>query len=339
MVNERLPIHVLTGFLGSGKTTVLNYLVQTPQFRSTLVIVNEFGEVGLDHLLVKGSSETIVEMSSGCICCTIRHTLRKTLKDVLWRFSRGGTRLFDRVVIETTGLADPAPIIYTITTSPELTREYELRSVVATIDATCFEVTHENQFEARKQAAVADSLILTKTDRINERDRARVEALIRTVNPSAPVVPAVDGVVDIDAVFATPAFSTVGKGADVETWLNEEAYNDVGSHEHHHDANRHGEDIAAFCIARDEPLPERFFKFWMGLLLKMMGERMLRIKGLVNLEGRDGPTLLHGVQHTLYPLEQLEHWPGDDRRSRIVFITNGISKEQIESSLRSITGE
>ena len=338
MPKEPIPVHILTGFLGSGKTTVLNHLVHAPQFSTTFVIINEFGEVGLDHLLVQSTGETMLEMSSGCICCTIRSDLRKTLKDIRWRFSRMGKRQFDRVVIETTGLADPAPIIHTIMTSPELAGDYELRSVIATIDATCFAQTQREQFEARKQAAVADCLIMTKTDLVDEQQRLRTEELVRTVNPSAPLVTAVKGVVDIDTLFATPPFSALNKEADVKKWLDEEAYHDShhDHHGHHHDVNRHGEDISAFCITREDPIPERGFMAWIDALLFLMGEQMLRIKGLVNIEGYDGPVIVHGVQHMFYPPHRMEQWPDNDVRTRIVFITKGIDKDSLETSLRSL---
>lgn len=339
MSNEPLPVHILTGFLGSGKTTVLNYLVNSPQFSKTLVIINEFGEVGLDHILVQSTNETTIEMSSGCICCTIRGDLIKTLADMQLRFNpEGGRQPFDRVIIETTGLADPAPIIHTIMTSPELAGDYELRSVIATIDATCFDQTQQAQFEARKQAAVADCLIMTKTDLVEEQERLRIEELVRRVNPSAPLVTAVNGAVNIDALFATPPFSTLDKDADVERWLSEEAYHDShhGHHEHHHDVNRHGEDISAFCITREEPFPERAFMVWVELLMTLMGENMLRIKGIVHIDEYDGPLVIHGVQHILYPPFQMEQWPDTDTRTRIVFITKGISKDSIETSLQSL---
>ena len=341
MLKEPIPVHILTGFLGSGKTTVLNYLVRSPLLSKTFVIINEFGEVGIDHLLVKPTTETMIEMSSGCICCTIRGDLKKTLKDIQWPFSKMGKRQFDRVIIETTGLADPAPIIHTIMTSPELAGDYELRSVIATIDATFFEQTQQAQFEARKQAAVADCLLLTKTDLVEGQKRQNLETLVRSLNPSAPILFAVKGVVDIDALFSVAPFSTLSKDADVGKWLGEEAYLDGAhshhDHHHHHDVNRHGEDITAFCISREDSLAEKAFMTWIEIIMKLMGERMLRIKGVVSIEGYNGPIVIHGVQHMFYPLYQMEQWPDTDKRTRIVFITKGISRESLETSLRSIT--
>ncbi len=338
MQKQLIPVHILTGFLGSGKTTLLNHLVSSPQFSKTFVIINEFGAVGLDHLLVKSASETMIEMSSGCICCTIHSDLKKTLKDILWRFSRNGVRGFDRVIIETTGLADPAPIIHTIMSSPELCGEYELSSVIATIDATCFTKTYNEQFEARKQAAVADSLIITKTDLAERTERLEIEEFIRSVNPSAPIFEATNGVVDIDKLFQARPFSIHHKRPDVKEWLNEEVYREKHNdhHEHHQNINRHGKDISAFCITRDEPIPEKAFMIWIEFLLKFMGEGVLRMKGIVNIAEYNSPLIVQGVQHILYPLYQMEEWPDSDRSSRLVFITKGISKATFESSLQSL---
>ncbi len=338
MQKQLIPVHILTGFLGSGKTTLLNHLVSSPQFSKTFVIINEFGAVGLDHLLVKSASETMIEMSSGCICCTIHSDLKKTLKDILWRFSRNGERQFDRVIIETTGLADPAPIIHTIMNSPELEGEYELSSVIATIDATCFAKTFQDQFEARKQAAVADSLILTKTDLVQSSERFEIEEFVRSVNPSAPIFRAANGVVDIDKLFQARPFSIHDKTPDVKQWLNEEVYHDNhnGHHDHHHDINRHGKDISAFCITREEPIPEKAFMIWIEFLLKFMGESVLRMKGIVNIAEYQSPLIVQGVQHIMYPPYQMEAWPDSDKRSRLVFITKGVTKASLESSLKSL---
>ena len=269
MKKELIPVHILTGFLGSGKSTMLNYLMQSEEFSKTLVIINEFGEVGLDHLLVKSADESHIEMSSGCICCTIRGDLQKTLKEVTWRYSRQGKRQFDRVIIETTGLADPAPIIQTLLNAPGVAGVYELRSILTTIDATCFIQTQEAQFEASKQVAVADCLILTKTDLVNEEQARQVERLVRKLNPSAPLEKSVNGVVQIEKLLRVQPFSTLHKDLDVKKWLNEEAYLDehdhehTHEHEHEHDVNRHGESIQTFCITHDEPIAAGKFSLWL----------------------------------------------------------------------------
>jgi G3E family GTPase len=338
MHKQPIPVHILTGFLGSGKTTLLNHLVRSPQFSNTFVIINEFGAVGIDHLLVKSTSETMIEMSSGCICCTIQSDLKQTLKDILWRFSRNGSRQFDRVIIETTGLADPAPIIHTIMSSPELEGDYELSSVIATIDCTCFANTYTSQFEVQKQAAVADSLILTKTDLVEKTERLEIEEFVRSVNPAAPIFTASNGKVDSDKLFQARPFSIQYKTEDVKGWLNEEAYRDNhnGYHDHHHDINRHGKDISAFCITREEPISEKAFTIWSEFLLKFMGEGVLRMKGIVNIDEYDTPLIVQGVQHIMYPTYQLEAWPDSDRSTRLVFITRGVTKESLESSLKSL---
>jgi G3E family GTPase len=336
-----IPVHIITGFLGSGKTTVLNYMLKSPQFSRAIVIINEFGEVGLDHLLVSSADENIIEMSSGCICCTIRGDLKKKFRDIKGRFFFTGKRKFDRVIIETTGLADPAPIIHTIMTDPKLTDDYEIKSVIATIDSTCFTQTENTCSEARKQAAMADCLLLTKADLVEPEKIGEINSLIRTINPSAPLHIAKKGVVDIDAVFTSPDFSTTGKKADVEKWLNEEAYS--GEHEcchqhghHEHDVSRHGDDISAFCITRDLPVDKKAFMVWIELIMKMMGSRMLRIKGIINIDGYSGPVVIHGVQHIFYPLYNMEQWPDSDHRTRIVFITKGLKKEFLGKSLQSL---
>jgi G3E family GTPase len=332
-----VPVYILTGFLGSGKTTVLNHLLKSPQLNKSIVIINEFGEVGLDHLFITATRETVVEMSSGCICCSIRSDLQKTLKGLKSRFHRAGKQQFDRVIIETTGLADPAPIIHTLMTDPGLANDYELRSVIATIDATCFDRACENQYEAHKQAAVADCLLLTKTDLVQNDQVQKLVPMLRLINPTAPMLITNNGSVDIDTLFSTPPFSSLSKDANVRQWLKDEAYSEhqASHHDHIHDVNRHG-DINAFCITRETPIPEKAFMTWIEIVVKLMGSQMLRIKGIVSIKDLPGPVVIHGVQHIFYPLYQMEQWPDQDRRTRIIFITKGLKKESLETSLRSL---
>jgi G3E family GTPase len=320
---------------------LLNQMIETKEFSRTFVIINEFGEIGLDHQLNKSSNENMIEMSSGCICCTIRGDLRTTLKDIHWRFSRGGEQQFDRVFIETTGLADPAPIVHTIMTSPELLQLYSLHSVISTIDATSFLSTEDKQFEAHKQCAMADSLILTKTDLIDEVQKLEVEKRLRELNPASPVLISEQGKIDTRALFASRTFTVMGKGKDVTRWLQEEAYHNSCQHtpDHEPDVNKHGEHIKSFCITHDQPILEEGLMLWIELIMSLMGEKMLRVKGLINVEGYEGPMVIHGVQHIFYPFERLEEWPTGDKRTRIVFITRGLNKDPIAASFRSFCTE
>ena len=240
---ELTPVTLLTGFLGSGKTTVLNHLVRQPSLARTLVIINEFGDVGLDHLLMsRVADDTMIEMSSGCLCCTIRSDLVTTLKDAYWRYTVGGEQRFDRVVIETTGLADPAPIIHTLMTVDVIARRYRLDGVVTTIDLTSAEATLDAQPEAVKQAAMADCLLLTKRDLVGAPQAATIEQRLQRINPAAKRLEAQQGQVAAADLLGLGLFNAANKIPDVARWLNEEAYADapeaqgaLAHHSAHHD--------------------------------------------------------------------------------------------------------
>jgi len=346
MPEPLIPVTLLTGFLGSGKTTVLNHLVRRPGLARTLVIINEFGEVGLDHLLMSRlPDDSVVEMSSGCLCCTIRGDLVSTLKDAHWRFSRGGERQFDRVVIETTGLADPAPIVQTLMTVGVITRRYRFDGVVTTVDLTNAERTLDTQPEALKQAAMADCLLLTKADLAEPAAVTALEQRLLAINPSARRLRVHNGAVAPDSLFGLGLFDPATKIPDVARWLNEEAFLDAqdahghdahqghGHHHHDHDLNRHDERIGAFCLVLDQPLDSGLIDAWLDQQLSLCGRDMLRIKGILNVQGRSGPLVIQGVQHVRHPTMELPAWPSDDRRSKLVFITRGIARETIEASL------
>ncbi|WP_232495526.1 CobW family GTP-binding protein [Novosphingobium kaempferiae] len=343
-----IPVSVLTGFLGSGKTTVLNHLVRSERMSRALVIINEFGAVGLDHDLVARSTEDlVVEMMGGCLCCTIRGDLLATLRDAPWRFSRDGTCWFDRVVIETTGLADPAPILHTLMTDERLQTLYRLDGVIATVDAANNSATLDAHEEAVKQAAVADRILLTKTDLVSDEDRRALEARLRALNPAAPIVTTTNGEVDAALLFDAGLYNPETRSDDVRRWLKTEAYEDHGHHHdhghdhghehHHHDVNRHDSSIHATCLTFDEPLQAHAFERWLDILAAFKGADILRVKGIVNIVGEDRPVVIHGVQHVFHPPILLDGWPSDDRRTRLVFITRNVTPDELQGTLALMT--
>ena len=349
---RRLPVSVLTGFLGSGKTTILNYLMQQPALSRTLVIINEFGEIGLDHDLVTQSTEdngdVVVEMSSGCLCCTIRGDLVRTLREAPGRFARGGEPWFDRVVIETTGLADPAPILQTLMNDPVIAPRYRLDAVITAIDAANGGATLDRQFESVKQAAVADRLLLTKTDIAGVDELRRLRERLRTLNPAAEQVIAKNGRVDPTLVLDAGLYDPSTKTDDVQEWLRAELVEASHGHDHspeashhhdhdHNDVNRHDEHIRALCLTIDEPIHGEALDLWFKALLGLRGEDFLRIKGIINVAELDRPMVIHGVQHVMHPPVVLDEWPNEDHRSRIVFITRDIDESMLRETLEVIT--
>jgi G3E family GTPase len=349
-----IPVSLLTGFLGSGKTTVLNHLVRQPEMADTLVIINEFGEMALDHMLTAHSTENLVmEMSSGCVCCSIRSDLVKTLRDITWRYSRNGQRWFRRVLIETTGLSDPAPIIHTLMTHPQIASKYRLDGILATVDMAAGMQTLSRHREAVKQAAVADALLLTKVDMVTDEQRDALLHRLDAINPAAPRWDVCNGEIAAQKVLNLGLFTAKGKPPDVARWLSEEAYSDSefdgDAHEHldhehdahhcdhdQHDFNRHNDHIRAFCFTIEQPIPEETLADWLELLMSFVGERILRVKGILNIEGNEQPVVVHGVQHIFHPPVTLPAWPSDDRHSRLVFITHDVSKDVIEKTFYAL---
>lgn len=337
---EKKPITIITGFLGSGKTTVLNQLLQDKKFSDTAVIINEFGEIGIDHLLVETSFEEdeIVVMQSGCICCTIRGDLVDTLADLETRTGAGDLPFFNRVLVETTGLADPAPILQTIMSDPLLVGKYRLGGVVATVDAVNGTNTLDQHQEAVKQAAVADRLFVTKTDIADPGQTTELEARLGDLNPGAPLEKIIDGKVSPDNIFGLGLYDVRQKTDDVRAWL---ADIEVDTHIHHHaedtqdDVNRHDSNIAAFCIVAEESLPWAGVRAWLESIGSLRGEDLLRVKGILNVTEFDTPMIIHGVQHVFHPPVRLDVWPDDDHTTRIVFITKNIPKAGLEKSLAS----
>jgi G3E family GTPase len=339
----RLPVTVLTGFLGSGKTTLLKHLIGQPELADTAVVINEFGEVGLDHLLVDAAREDTVLLASGCLCCTVRGDLVNSLRRLLARSGSGALPPFRRVVIETTGLADPAPIIHTLMTDPALADRFRLDGIAATIDAVNAMDQLDREPEPVKQAAVADRLVLTKTDLAEPAIVAALTARLRRLNPAAPILTADRGSLDPAALLDAGLYNPLTKSLDVQRWLKEEAYGADHAHSqahghHHHDVNRHDARIRAFCLRWDAPLDWDRFVDWAEMLAATQGDRLLRLKGVLNVAGTERPVAVHAVQHMFHPPVELAAWPDADRRSRLVFITRDLPEAAIRDQFAAFAG-
>ena len=352
-----IPVSVITGFLGSGKTTLLNRLLGRPEMRNTAALINEFGEVGLDHILVRKLDEDIVLLSSGCLCCTVRDDLVKALRDLLRKRAKGDIPAFERVVIETTGLADPAPILHTLMTDAVLGSRYRIDGIVTTVDAVNGMAQLDAQYESVKQAAVADRIVLTKSDIADAGAVAALSERLAAINPAAPILPVLQGEISPDRLFDAGLFDPRKKSPDVARWLREEAYAE-GAHDHHGhdhthghdhgahghaahaplDVNRHDDRIRAFCLSIDTPVPWEPFVEWIDCLVTTQGENLLRIKGVLNVVGEERPLAVHGVQHIFHPPTLLPAWPDADRRSRLVFITRDIGRAAIADSYAAMVG-
>jgi G3E family GTPase len=317
-----VPVSVITGFLGSGKTTLLARLLRDPALARTAVIVNEFGEVGLDHLLVEASDEEIVLLDSGCVCCSVRGDLVRTAGSLLARRAAGAIAPFERIVIETTGLADPTPILQALMTDPAIADSLVLESVIATVDAAAGAATLDAHPESVKQAAIADRIVVTKTDLSDPAVNGLAERL-QALNPAAAKLTAVHGAVDASRLFGGVMYA-----AQVVPHA-------AADHGHHHD-----DAITTFCLRRSTPLRAATLALFLQVLAEHCGARLLRLKGLVDvLESPGRPAVIHGVQHVFHPPAWLEAWPDDDRTTRIVVIALGLDPLWLEALLDAIDFE
>ena len=334
---NQIPVTVITGFLGSGKTTLLSSILKKKEMQKTAVIINEFGEIGLDHALIEHTDENIVELQSGCICCTIQGDLNKTLIDLFDKMMNGKVSSFNRVLIETTGLANPVPIIHTLMSSIELIRIYSLDGVITVVDSVNGEKTLDLHEESLKQLALAEKIILSKTDIVDKDEIKSLVYRIKEINPVSQIIFSKFGNIPLEEIFGLGAYDPYKKSADVKKWLAAEKYKDK-KHHHHHDVNRHNENIRAFSMMSENPVNMIAFSFFRDMITAALGANLLRMKGIVNIAGEERPAVIHGVQHIFHPVQWLETWPDNDRRTKLVFITQNIKKEQIEDFFRPLMG-
>lgn len=368
---EPLPLTLLTGFLGAGKTTLLNRLLKDPALAQTVVIVNEFGEVGLDHLLIQGVEDGMILLDSGCLCCTIRDDLIVTMEDLLRRRDNGRISPFNRVVIETTGLADPAPILNVLINHPYLAMRFRLDGVVTLVDAVNGMATLDAHEEARKQVVAADRLVLTKTDLVERpAELASLRQRLALLNPGVAVLGPQGAA---SSLFGAGLYDLALRPAEIGQWLARETlpgerpkhdhgdghrghghHHDHHGHDHdqghghdhhdhshpHHDVNRHDASIRAFALTAENPIQQATVDLFWTLLRSVHGPKLLRMKGLVKVaEHPDQPLLLHAVQQILHPPVILESWPDEDRRSRLVLIVKDIEESVVQRLWAAFLGQ
>lgn len=334
---RRLPVIVLTGFLGAGKSTLLNDLATTSALAGTAVLINEFGEVGVDHHLVEKIDETLVVLDSGCICCSVQGDLVRTLKNLFQRATQREIGPLKRILIETTGLADPAPVVYTLMEEPFIAARFFCDGVITAVAVTHIESQLAMYRQALRQVAMADRLLLTKCDLVEPTTRVRVAEHLARLNPAAPQIELFGGKAPENILSGCGLYSPVGKHVDVVSWLGESSPSTTPRYipvetqvpvPHHHD-----DGVTSFVLTFDAALDWLGFSEALELLLAVRGERILRVKGLLNVAGDPRPRVVQCVQHAVYPPSSLPAWPVDgpfvDRRSRLVFIVQNLNEEEV----------
>lgn len=334
---DRPPVSIITGYLGSGKTTLLNRLLRDPGMARAVVIINEFGEIGLDHLLVATPSENTVLLQNGCLCCTIRGDLVETLASLLARRDAGAIPAFDRVLVETTGLADPVPILRTLASDEIIAPRFRLGAIVTVVDGVNGRGQLETCPESVKQAAIADCLLVSKTDLAESGEFDRLRQRLSRLNPGAPVHAVVNGEIEATLLFSAALDNPAAPRDQVERWLSEQAY--VLAERPALNGRRarlasHTDRINAFAVRREKAVTASGLAAWLNLLATLKGANLLRVKGLVNVEGR--PVAVHVVQSVIHEPVELATWPSADRGTRIVFITRDMARAQLEATLPAL---
>ncbi len=364
------PVAIVTGFLGSGKTTLLAHVLDAPDMARTAVIINEFGEVSIDHLLVRRSAENIVELRNGCLCCNIRGDLVMTLRDLHEKRILGEIADFDYVVIETTGLADPVPILHTLMANPPIRKAFTPDVVITCADVLNVERTVANHQTAASQIAMADIVLVTKTDLSRGDGISRAQSLVRRLNPGAEAVLSERGQIDAARLFRRGLFEAGRDGAKVQSWMPPQAakqpahrhdcHDSHCSHpDHHHDHHHghshghqdeprqdhhdhgghhdHAADYASLVLQTDRPLSLAGAAVFLNRVVNLYRDDVLRIKGVLHITGREGqPAVVHAVQDKFYPIEWLSTWPDQDRTSRIVMIGRNLPRAQLEEAFSEL---
>lgn len=350
-----IPVSIVTGFLGAGKSTLLNRILQDPAMKDTAVIINEFGEVGIDHMLVEASDDSVIELANGCLCCTIRGELVDTLAMLVEQLQTGRIAALKRVVIETTGLADPAPVMQAVIGNPVIAQNFVLDGVVTLVDAVNGLATLDRHSEALRQAAVADQLVLSKMTLANEDQVSALKARLRSINPRAPMIDGDSADAARAAILANGLYDPDTKIPDVGQWLQADTdhdHNDYDDHRHHddhhhghhghhhHDVTRHGDTIRSFSIVHDEPIDPMALEMFVDLLRSAHGPRLLRMKAIVHLKDNpDRPLVLHGVQEIFHTPVRMKAWPeGAERKTRMVMITDGLEEAFVRELFDAFTG-